>query len=154
MTNNTIGHRLTLAQVALLVLIGFVGLFYPGKPNAILGLTGFLTLVVGVFLIFWASMTLGSNFTIWPNPKPKSSLNRNGPYKHMRHPIYSGLILFSIGWTLVSTSLLAGVLTIILIIILLLKSNLEESILIKRFDGYGRYTRKTGRFLPARRTFR
>lgn len=154
MSNSKTGYKLTIIQITLVVMIGFFGLFYPGRPNAIMGLVGFLILLIGVFLTFWASIELGSNFTIWPEPKQKSSLSHFGPYRYIRHPIYSGLILFSIGWSLVSTSMYAGILSATLFLVLRLKSSIEESLLIKRFDGYGRYMRKTGKFFPRIKIFK
>jgi protein-S-isoprenylcysteine O-methyltransferase Ste14 len=36
----------------------------------------------------------------------------------------------------------------VLLINLILKSNFEEKLLLKRFKGYSKYRQKTGRFLP------
>jgi len=72
----------------------------------------------------------------------------DGAYRLVRHPIYGGLILVALGWSL-NSSPLALVLTVTLALVLEAKSRLEESMLALRFPEYGAYRHRVRwRFVP------
>ncbi|MFN2489274.1 MAG: isoprenylcysteine carboxylmethyltransferase family protein [Actinomycetota bacterium] len=95
-----------------------------------------------------ATVSLGSSLTPFPRPRPGAPLEEGSVFGLVRHPIYGGLILGSVGWSLaagpaalVPTALLAGVLDT--------KARLEEVWLIERYPGYEDYRRAvTRRFIP------
>ena len=71
-----------------------------------------------------------------------------GVYRRVRHPIYGGLILIAVGWSLISSPL-ALVFTFVLGLLLEVKSRLEESMLVQRFPEYDAYRdRVRWRFVP------
>lgn len=95
-----------------------------------------------------AALRLGRSLS--PNPVPRSSavLTTTGPYRWVRHPIYSGLVLFAVGAALradhpVRVAAAGG-----LVALLQGKSRWEEQLLRERLEGYAAYAAVTGRFVP------
>jgi len=72
-----------------------------------------------------------------------------GPYHYVRHPMYSGITLFSIGTPLLLGSWYGLLLGLILVGILARRAVLEESLLRNELQGYADYTRQVkNRFIP------
>jgi len=66
-----------------------------------------------------------------------------GLYKIVRHPGYLGMIISLMGLPLITTSVLSIIPTLIAIILLLIRTSLEDKTLINELDGYVEYTKKT-----------
>ena len=66
----------------------------------------------------------------------------------MRHPIYAGLIIGALGWSLLTNSLLALGLAVVLLIFFDIKSRREERQLLARFPAYADYRRRVRKFFP------
>ena len=66
-----------------------------------------------------------------------------GLYKIVRHPGYLGMIISLMGLPLITTSVWSAVPTLIAIILLLIRTSLEDKTLISELDGFVEYTRKT-----------
>ena len=64
-----------------------------------------------------------------------------GAYRIVRHPIYGGLILVALGWSLLSSPIALAA-TAVLIALFELKAHLEESMLVARFPEYEMYRRR------------
>ncbi len=105
----------------------------------------FLSLLIGVTAL--VNMKI-SNLNIMPTLKDNHTLITNGIYNHIRHPMYTSVILLSLALLLTNLSLINILTMLILIIDLYLKANFEEKLLISRFSNYKKYTNKTGKFLP------
>jgi protein-S-isoprenylcysteine O-methyltransferase Ste14 len=91
---------------------------------------------------------LRHSLTPFPRPLERARLQVGGAYRLVRHPIYGGLILIALGWSL-NSSPLALVLTVTLALVLEAKSRLEESMLALRFPEYGAYRHRVRwRFVP------
>ena len=100
--------------------------------------------VVGVLGIYG----LGGSLTPWPHPLPGGQLIETGAYAYVRHPIYVGVIAASVGWALLSASVLALGLAVLLIAVLDLKARREEAWLVEHYPGYRTYARRVKRFVP------
>jgi protein-S-isoprenylcysteine O-methyltransferase Ste14 len=109
---------------------------------------GIMAIAGGVILVVRGFIDLGRSLTPLPRPKDDAVLVDTGIYALARHPIYGGLILGSLGWSLVQASLVAVVATGVLAAFFVLKSAREEAWLQARFDGYAAYRRRTKRFIP------
>jgi protein-S-isoprenylcysteine O-methyltransferase Ste14 len=83
-------------------------------------------------------------------------LVRDGPYRYVRHPIYTALIAIAVGTTLVYRSYLLLVVAALSIFAHLWWAATEEKLLSSPEglgDDYRTYASRTGRFLPrVRRT--
>jgi protein-S-isoprenylcysteine O-methyltransferase Ste14 len=102
----------------------------------------------GVALGAWAFLYLGRGLTPSPLPNGAGKLVVKGPYAIARHPIYTGVILLSIGITIRSGSFLVIGATVALIGLFAVKARWEEKHLASTFPGYADYTTRTGRFVP------
>jgi protein-S-isoprenylcysteine O-methyltransferase Ste14 len=102
----------------------------------------------GLGLVVLAARHLGRGATPLPHPSANAQLARDGVYRHVRHPIYSGVVASAAGWALLNGSLIALSLVLLLALLLDLKSRREEAWLIERFPDYAEYRRRTNRFVP------
>lgn len=89
-----------------------------------------------------------SNLNILPQLKDKHQLITSGVYRYIRHPMYTSVILFCLALLITNVDQFSIVVMLILVIDLILKSNVEEMLLSKRFNSYLNYQKKTGKFLP------
>jgi protein-S-isoprenylcysteine O-methyltransferase Ste14 len=64
-------------------------------------------------------------------------------YRFVRHPGYLGMIISLMGLPLITTSIWSIIPTLIAIIILFVRTSLEDKTLINELDGYAGYTKKT-----------
>jgi protein-S-isoprenylcysteine O-methyltransferase Ste14 len=120
-----------------------------GEPLATLALVvGVLTILAGLVLSFLGIRYLGRSLSPLPKPLASAELIDHGVYRHIRHPIYSGLMLAALGWSVLGLSLAAFALTVVLAVVLDLKSRREEAWLRDHFDGYAAYAARTRRFVP------
>jgi steroid 5-alpha reductase family enzyme len=90
----------------------------------------------------------GSQPFILPYPKPESTLIETGPYRIVRHPMYSGAILVAFGWALVIHSWLAIGTAMVLFVFFDLKSRREEAWLKEKFPGYATYQQRVRKLVP------
>ena len=104
----------------------------------------------GFLLSLWAVIVMKfGNFNIQPEVKLNASFISKGPYRVIRNPMYSGLILFFAPGILNSFQLVNFSVFLLLIIILLLKIRLEERFLEIYFgETYVAYKAKTYRLIP------
>ena len=102
----------------------------------------------GVAMDAWAFLYLGRGLTPSPLPNGAGKLVVKGPYAIARHPIYTGVILLSIGITIRSGSFLVIGATLALIVLFAVKARWEEKHLASTFPGYPDYMSSTGRFVP------
>lgn len=110
---------------------------------------------IALALQWWVFASLGLNLTDTVVVRPNATLVRHGPYRWVRHPLYTVAVLLIAGLTLVTGSLamlFAGVLWYAAI---RMRTPIEEAKLIERFgEDYRAYMRETGGFLPRVRTGR
>ncbi|MGI9531054.1 methyltransferase family protein [Lutimonas sp.] len=106
--------------------------------------------LLGFFLSLWAILVMKlGNFNIQPEVKTDATLTKNGPYKLIRNPMYSGLLIFFGASLFSSFDLIEMLVFIMLVVIFLLKINLEEKFLSEKFgESYRMYKEKTFRLLP------
>lgn len=72
-----------------------------------------------------------------------------GPFKHVRHPLYSSMILHGIGIGLLSLSIYGSIFIIIGLVFLIPRSQIEENMLTKEFGNkYREYQKTTMKFIP------
>jgi protein-S-isoprenylcysteine O-methyltransferase Ste14 len=106
--------------------------------------------LLGIFLLLWVHHTLGKNFSVPGVMKEKQSLVTAGPYKWVRHPMYTVIFLVTVVYFLISANWFIGVVWIGWIVGTVASMvRDEEAILIEKFgDDYRAYMRRTRRFLP------
>lgn len=120
-----------------------------------LRLIGAVPLFAGAALSLWGLRTLGSNLTISISTKENHSLITNGPYRWMRHPLYSGGMIESLGVAVLMANWLVFLSAAYFWGLIVFRTSEEEEKLIAHFgDQYRRYAAQVGRFLPRRKSKR
>jgi protein-S-isoprenylcysteine O-methyltransferase Ste14 len=102
-------------------------------------------------LVYWVVSSLGSNISETVLTKRDHELVVHGPYRRVRHPLYTTGLLLLASASLIMTSWFVGALTILAAAgIRLVVIPAEESALVARFgDRYEDYMKRTGRLVPA-----
>src|SRR5271154_4756965 len=121
--------------------------FVPDSPT-VEWLGVFLT-AAGILVAFWARWHLGSNWSGVVTLKEGHELIRNGPYRTIRHPIYTGILLAMLG-TSVAIGEVRGLLAVVITwLSFYQKARREESFLSEEFGpGFVEHCHHTGMFLP------
>jgi protein-S-isoprenylcysteine O-methyltransferase Ste14 len=136
-------------QVVLLGVIfgsAFAGPRWPSSP--VLVVAGVVLVVGGLGFAVAGITGLGPSLTPLPRPKEGSSLREDGVFGLARHPIYGGVLVAAIGWSL-ATRPLALLPVALAAVFLELKSRREEQWLVERYPGYADYRRRVRwRFVP------
>jgi protein-S-isoprenylcysteine O-methyltransferase Ste14 len=116
--------------------------------NPWLQAVGTAVFVLGLALAVWARVYIGRNWGMPMTRKADPELVTTGPYKSVRHPIYSGIILAMIGTTLaVSVYWLAAV--VIMGVYFSFSAVTEERYMAEQFPGtYPAYKRSTKMLIP------
>jgi protein-S-isoprenylcysteine O-methyltransferase Ste14 len=104
--------------------------------------------LAGIVLMVLAAPALGRGLTAAPLPNQHAQLRTGGLYRYVRHPIYTGLLLFSISRSLTTGNGWSAAACLLLVILINVKARWEERHLAQRFPGYLAYARRTPRFLP------
>jgi protein-S-isoprenylcysteine O-methyltransferase Ste14 len=105
--------------------------------------------VVAILLLFWIHQTIGEYWIAYLDLRENHQLVTNGPYRWVRHPMYSQSIILLTALSLVSANLLMMLCSVITIILIFNRIPKEERMMIERFGEEHRdYMKHTGRLLP------
>ena len=103
----------------------------------------------GILLGLWAVFVMQkSKLRITPDVAKNATLVREGPYKFIRHPMYSSVLLICLGMFLTNIYYLTVIFYGLLIFDLFLKISYEEKLLKKYFSDYKIYEAKTKKLIP------
>lgn len=122
--------------------------FIPFKLTYPIYIISIIILVLGFLMVIISMLQLNKNLSPFPTPKLNSKLIKNGLFKYIRHPIYTGILLFTFGYGLYKTSSYKLIITLLLLILFYFKTKYEEELLINKFFDYKLYQKTAGRFLP------
>lgn len=147
MNPHTLGKWLVALQFGLLAAMGVLCLqkateHLPGMSTYVLWLCG---VAIGLLTL---SANRPGNFNIRPEPKEHSQLVKTGPYRWVRHPMYSSVLLLAAGASFWLMSLIGAVLWLALLAVLTTKASLEETWLLQRYSEYAAYRTQTWRLVP------
>ena len=145
----------------LLGMLGFISMsLYVINPNwllfANLGFPtwlrwfGVVIALLGFALLQWAQVTLGKSWSDTPRMMKEQTLITSGPYRTIRHPIYTAFVLILGSTLFISSNWLIGLCWIGMTTLeVISRIEFEESLMIEFFgDQYREYMKKTGRLLP------
>jgi len=101
-------------------------------------------------MIFWIQRSLGLNFSTTLHVREEHTLVTEGPYRWVRHPMYTVFFVQAIGFLLLTHNLfIGGIYLAGLTVVVVSRVRNEEAAMVEKFgDAYRKYMERTGRFLP------
>jgi protein-S-isoprenylcysteine O-methyltransferase Ste14 len=130
-------------QIVFIILIGITGPIISNNIMILIGET------VGVMLMVWAIWTMKlNNLNISPDLKNNSILVLSGPYKLIRHPMYTSVLLVTLMLVINHVTLWRIGFWLVLIVDLNCKFRYEEKLLLTKYSEYSDYMSKTKRLIP------
>ena len=113
-------------------------------------IAGFAVGVYGVWWFYRIHRTLGDNWSPVLEIRSEHTLITGGPYKRVRHPMYSDMILWLVSFALVTANwFYALTISTGLIILFSVRIPDEEKLMIERFgEQYRAYMKRTKRLIP------
>lgn len=125
---------------------GWLGRRFLSVSDAI-GEPGFAITVIGVAVAIWARWHLGENWSATVALKEGPELIRSGPYRYIRHPIYTGISVAFAGSVLALGEFRGLISFAITITSFCLKARKEDT---QEFgETFTDHVRRTGMFLPS-----
>jgi protein-S-isoprenylcysteine O-methyltransferase Ste14 len=144
-------RRLPATGLTLLAVLLLVRVFRDGSlavTSPVLGAIGALLFASGIALAIWARLELGRNWGMPMTQKAEPELVTAGPYRLVRHPIYSGLLLAVLG-TALATNLIGLIIAVILGGYFYYSASVEERNLTVAFpSSYPAYRTSTKMLIP------
>ena len=105
--------------------------------------------LLGLFVTLWARFTLGRNWSGSVTIKQDHELIERGPYRWVRHPIYTGLLVMAVGTALLRARTSGFVFCGILLVGLWFKLLAEERLLTRHFpEAYPQYRQRVRALIP------
>ena len=140
-----------LVPLALLTSLGFyftktgAGHFPPALMYA-----GCFFVVSGLFLRWFSILSLGSEFTVKVSILQDHRLKTDGVYRYIRHPSYTGLLIYYFGLGLMMQNGLCIVLLVLIPAIAVVnRIRVEEQVLLEYFgERYSAYQQQSRRLFP------
>ena len=148
-----------LLLVMFLIILGWA-LFAGAAPRGLLvdrvipggngiELSGLAITILGLSIAIWARVHLGKNWSSRPTIREGHILVRTGPYRFVRNPIYTGLLVAYTGTAVVIGALWAFALILFLLAAFLVRIREEEKILLGEFgEEYEKYRREVRALIP------
>jgi protein-S-isoprenylcysteine O-methyltransferase Ste14 len=100
-------------------------------------------------LATWVLSSIGTNISPSHATRAGHQLITHGPYRWVRHPLYSAGLLLCVSLTLLTALWTLGVGMLVPLAVLLWRTPREEARLVETFgEEYRAYMRRTGRFFP------
>ncbi|HTX28941.1 MAG TPA: isoprenylcysteine carboxylmethyltransferase family protein [Streptosporangiaceae bacterium] len=145
------GWRTRLAGVSIIGVFLIARVFRGGSlavhsviPESI----GTLLFACGIALAVWARLNLGRNWGMPMSQRAEPELVTSGPYRFVRHPIYSGLLTAMLGTALVD-NLLGLIVVAVLVAYFYYAGTVEERNLVATFPtAYPEYRSRTKMLIP------
>lgn len=117
--------------------------------SAAVGWFGAALVAAGVAFCFWARWHLGGNWSGTVTLKEGHELIGSGPYRAIRHPIYTGILLALLGTAVQIGEARAFIAVLVALGSFYFKARREESFLAEEFgERFAAHAQRTGMFLP------
>jgi protein-S-isoprenylcysteine O-methyltransferase Ste14 len=103
----------------------------------------------GLLLLLWARVILGRNWSGGVQLKQDHELITRGPYRFVRHPIYSGVLLMALGWSIWGGHVRDFAGWALWLVLLWIKASAEEQLMTQHFGtAYRDYKRRVKALIP------
>jgi protein-S-isoprenylcysteine O-methyltransferase Ste14 len=105
--------------------------------------------VIGLAFAIWARVTLGRNWSGVVTLKEEHELVERGPYRFVRHPIYTGILTMFFATALAQGHLSGFVSTLLMFASFWIKLGCEEELMLQQFpERYRAYQQRAKRIIP------
>jgi protein-S-isoprenylcysteine O-methyltransferase Ste14 len=140
------GKRLVFIQFGLIIMLAL----FPDDMNVdpALEYLGIAMLALGLVLLFAGFKGLGKSLTANPVPNEDGVLVTKGIYRIVRHPIYLGLLIITLGLVVSSGEWAQIIVWAALAVLLTYKMRWEEVLLKAKYKGYADYMAKVPAIIP------
>lgn len=142
--------RIRFVIVAIIIALGRLGVFHghAASTNPTRASIGLVLLVLGLGFAVWARLHIGRNWGTPMTQKLEPELVTSGPYRLVRHPIYSGILLAGIG-TAVALDWIGLVIVVLVGTFFIYSAGVEERYMTSRFPStYPAYRAGTKMLIP------
>ena len=142
--------RIRAVLIVVVIVLVHLGVFRHHAVNTTpwLGILGIVVVAAGLGVAVWARLTIGRNWGMPMTEKDDPELVTTGPYRFVRNPIYSGILLAGVGtavgvnWLWLTVVALAG-------IYFVYSATVEERYMSEQFpDTYPAYKRSSKMLVP------
>jgi protein-S-isoprenylcysteine O-methyltransferase Ste14 len=142
-----VGHLLVALQLLLIAALArqAAPAFLGGRAG---GLAWALAVAAAALGVWALTCNRPGNFNVHPAPKAGGQLVQQGPYRWIRHPMYSAVLLAGAAAVTADAGWLAWGCLAALAAVLGVKAGLEERWLLAHHAGYVNYRERTARFVP------
>jgi protein-S-isoprenylcysteine O-methyltransferase Ste14 len=145
------GRRSWLSAVLVMAVVVLLRVLKPGGlvvRSPILVYPGGVVFAIGLALALWARLAIGRNWGMPKTLKDEPELVTSGPYRFVRHPIYTGFLLAMLGSAL-ATSLYWLIVLVIIGGYFVHSARVEERLMTASFpDTYPGYRERTKMLIP------
>jgi protein-S-isoprenylcysteine O-methyltransferase Ste14 len=118
----------------------FSGDTVSGVPGLIVAqVIGLIVALAGALLSVWSLMQHGWRVSPFPRPVDGAQLVESGPYRYVRHPMYSGIVLFTLGVGLAYANPVVLLTSFTFLVFFMAKTGREEEMLVATVPGYRGY---------------
>jgi protein-S-isoprenylcysteine O-methyltransferase Ste14 len=119
------------------------------RPSDAAFWVGFALVVAGLGFTVWARVHLAGNWSGTVTLKQDHTLTRSGPYRWVRHPIYTGLLMAVLGSTLTEGTWRSLLAPLLIALAFSHKIRIEERFLGAQFgEAYRQYREEVPALLP------
>lgn len=110
--------------------------------------SGIIIGLIGIVILILSLLQLNKNLSPFPTPLENGQLITTGLYSVVRHPIYFGILILFLGYSLYANSLFKLLVVLALAVLFHFKSEYEERLLVKKYPDYSNYQKKTAKIIP------
>lgn len=104
---------------------------------------------LGIIVFFLAIIAMKQRtFSVMPEPKVQGELVTRGIYRLVRHPMYLAVLLCAVSASLAYQDIWKWILSALLMLVLIIKMQREEGLLLKRYAGYAAYRTHSKAIIP------
>jgi protein-S-isoprenylcysteine O-methyltransferase Ste14 len=133
---------IVVAQMAAIAVVGLGGPWWP-MPWWWWVVTG-----AAAVLMLWSVVLMGRHLRIEPHLAAGAPLLRTGPYRWVRHPMYTALLAAAVALAVAQPTWWRCGGLVALAVVLGCKIRIEERHLLAQVAGYAAYRQRTGAILP------
>jgi protein-S-isoprenylcysteine O-methyltransferase Ste14 len=121
---------------------------WPFPGGGLATLVGASMMLAGLSLAVWGGAKHGAGLQALPYPREGGTALYTGPYRIVRHPIYSGALCIAVGWAVFRHGWLTLVYAALLFLLFDAKARREERWLVEKFPSYAGYQRRVRKLVP------